>query len=124
MFTAVVSTVINPKIFPCQAPPTNSVALDDIRDDIRQLRELLQAQQQEQNVKISDVLREEVAMLEGAVSSRLGNILAEHNAEQGESGLRIKRMHSTSFPGHLFFKGLGFEFQYGPVNCNKTWNAN
>ncbi|XP_028392864.1 enhancer of mRNA-decapping protein 4-like [Dendronephthya gigantea] len=67
-----------------QAPPTNSAALDDIRDDIRQLRELLQAQQREQNVKISDVLREEVASLEGAVSSSLGSILAEHNAEQDQ----------------------------------------
>jgi hypothetical protein len=57
--------------------------MDDIRDDIRQLREILLNQQREQNVQVSEVLREEVAILEGAISSRLETILAQHNTEQG-----------------------------------------
>jgi hypothetical protein len=50
---------------------------------MRQLRELLLNQQREQNAKVSEVLREEVAILEGAISSRLETILAQHNTEQG-----------------------------------------
>ena len=61
--------------------------MDDIRDDIRQLREILLNQQREQNVQVSEVLREEVAILEGAISSRLETILAQHNTEQGTFGL-------------------------------------
>jgi hypothetical protein len=60
--------------------------LDAIRNDIRELREMLQNQQREQNGRVSEVLREEVAILEGAISSRLETILGQHNVEQGMFG--------------------------------------
>ena len=38
-------------------------------------------------MKVSEVLREEVAILEGAMTEKLGAMLAQHAAEQGKYGL-------------------------------------
>ena len=99
-------------------PDRDSAAIEEIRGEIGQLREILQNQQREQNVKVSEVLREEVAVLEGAISTRLETILSQHNAEQGTCLLLITRFFSSyslkfvpisRLTGHLLFLDQVFE---------------
>ena len=51
--------------------------------EINQLRSEIQNQQRQQNQQVTEVLREEVAVLECAVSSKMETVLAEHAREQG-----------------------------------------
>ena len=57
--------------------------LDSLRDEIREIRELIFNQQQQQNDKMTEVLKEEIAVIEGVISSKLESIMDQHKTEQG-----------------------------------------